>query len=147
MSGRCTGCQAEPGSAHRKGCDTATEAAWTPAVGAGAASTDLVEAPSLLPVPVAARVSRAWDVAIGQTPSTWSTPPAELSALVRYAQDADWCDPTSRGWRLAGQVYAFLVAIPVSFVAYLVAWTVQRPGRLALAALLGGALTLAVVLR
>jgi len=140
VSGRCTGCQAEPGAAHRKGCDAAA-GGWTPQV--APASTELVEAPSLLPVP--ARVSRVWDVAIGETPSPWSQPPAELAALVRYAADADWCDPESRGWRLAGQVYVWLVAMPVSLAAYLVAWTFQRPGRLALVGLLGGAITLAVM--
>jgi hypothetical protein len=144
MSGRCTGCQAEPGTPHRKGCD-ATAEGWTPPVAAGSTSTELVEAPSLLPVP--ARMARVWDVAIGEKPSTWSTPPAELSALVRYAQDADWCAETSVGWRLAGQLYCFLVAIPVSFTCYLLAWVVQRPGRLALAALLAGVLTLVVMFR
>jgi hypothetical protein len=141
VSGRCLGCQAEPGEPHRRGCDAAPEG-WTPPT-AGPASTELVEAPDLLPV----RTGRVWDAAIGETPSPWSQPPAELAALVRYAADAEWCDDTSVGWRLAGQAYCWLIAIPVSLAAYLVAWVVQRPGRLALAALLGGAITLAMVLR
>ncbi|SBW21076.1 hypothetical protein FDG2_1891 [Candidatus Protofrankia californiensis] len=112
--------------------------------------TELIEAPRIDPMPAgwdetsgemptetrmrAAR--RLWDVAIGELPSVWAEPPTEPAALVRYARDGDWCTPDATGWRMAGQVYCALVAIPVSVALYVAAWLVQRPGRLAVAAAL-----------
>jgi hypothetical protein len=87
--------------------------------------------------------SRLWRVAIGDLPSPWSAPPVTLASLVRYARDADWCAQDSVGWRRAGQAY-LCFAIPVSFLFYVAAWVVQRPGRLAAAAILGLIVWLAV---
>lgn len=126
-------CQAEPGAEHRPGCD-GTADGWTPDVNGGA---ELVEAPELHPVPMSASARRVWDVAIGATPSPWSAPQPELAALVRYAQEGQWCDDDARGWRIAGRVYCYAVAIPVSLACYLLAWVAQRPARLAAAGLLG----------
>lgn len=87
---------------------------------------------------------QVWDVAIGELPSVWSAPPTEPAALVRYAAEGSWCSPESRVWRRAGQVYCVVVAIPLSVACYVAAWVVQRPGRLAAAALL--ALIVGIVL-
>ncbi len=134
-------CQAGAGQAHRAGCpaDNPTDAGWTPET----TSTELLPAPELLPVRV--RAARAWDVAIGETPSPWATPQPPMADLVRYAQEAPWCAEDAAGWRRVGQIYQWTVAIPISLVTYLVAWVVQRPARLGLAGLLAGLVMLAVL--
>lgn len=134
-------CQAGPGQPHRAGCPAQAQAqGWTPQT---ATSTDLVEAPDLLPV--RARVARVWDVAVGDTPSPWSAAQPPLADLVRYAHEAPWCAEEATGWRKAGRFYQWTISIPVSLVCYLLAWLVQRPARLLLAAVLAGLITLAVL--
>jgi hypothetical protein len=112
-------------------------------------STEVMEAPRYAPAVVenTARPpasSRAWQAAIGELPSPWAVPPETPAALVRYARDADWCAEESTFWRFLGRFYCALVAIPVSVAAYLLAWAVQRPGRLAALAILGLVVWLAV---
>lgn len=133
---RCPDCQVENGAAHADGCGRRPAAEWTPAVadqvvGGG----ELIEAPRLDPVPARAP-ARLWAVLVGAVPSVWSEPPTAPSALVRYARDGEWCAPEAVGWRRVGQAYCVLVAIPASVVAYLLAWLVQRPGRVFAAGLL-----------
>jgi hypothetical protein len=89
--------------------------------------------------------SRVWRLAVGDLPSPWSEPPAELAALVRYAAAGEWCASEATGWRRAGQVYCWGVAIPASTVAYVLAWVVQRPGRLGALAILSLVVWLAVL--
>lgn len=70
-------------------------------------------------------------VAVGDRPSVWSQPPTTCPELLRYALKADWCAPASRWLRLAGRIYCWTVAIPLSIAFYIAAWIIQRPGRLA----------------
>lgn len=79
---------------------------------------------------------RVWSVAVGDLPSVWSEAPATPAELVRYARDGEWCAPDSTRLRGAGQAYSWAVAIPASVLAYVAAWVVQRPGRLAAVVLL-----------
>ncbi len=111
---------------------------------------ELITAPRIEPIPagetapvdqtpteIRSRLSRRlWDVAIGEWPSVWSTPPTEPAALVRYAAAGQWCAPDATTWRRLGQAYCVLLAIPVSVALYVAAWLVQRPGRLVAAAVL-----------
>ncbi|MCK9895205.1 hypothetical protein [Frankia sp. AgB32] len=143
MTGSCV-CQAGPGQVHRAGCPAQDPAeGWTPQTTPQPSTELVVEAPLLLPV--RARVARAWDVAVGDTPSPWSAAQPPMADLVRYAREAPWCAAEADGWRRAGQVYQWTVAIPISLVTYLVAWVVQRPARLGLAGLLGLLVVLAVL--
>lgn len=87
-------------------------------------------------------VSRVWDVAVGEVPSVWSQAPATPAELVRYARDGAWCAPESTRLRTAGRVYSAVVAIPVTVAAYLTAWVVQRPGRLAAVVFLAAVIAL-----
>lgn len=85
---------------------------------------------------------RVWSVAVGDLPSVWSEAPATPAGLVRYARDGEWCAPDSARLRGAGRAYCWAVAIPVSVLAYVAAWVVQRPARLAAVVLLLGVLRL-----
>jgi hypothetical protein len=86
-------------------------------------------------------VDRVWSVAVGDLPSVWSDAPATPAELVRYARDGEWCAPHSTRLRAVGRGYCWAIAIPASVAAYVAAWVVQRPGRLA------AVLLLVVVLR
>lgn len=81
-------------------------------------------------------VDHVWSVAVGDLPSVWSEAPATPAELVRYADDGEWCAPHSARLRAAGRAYCWAVAIPVSVLAYVLAWLVQRPARLAAVLLL-----------
>lgn len=76
-------------------------------------------------------VEAAWPriEALFRPPAVWTKPPASLSAVWRYADEGAWT--TKKGfWRNANKVWCRLVAIPISSVAYYLAWFVQRPTRL-----------------
>jgi hypothetical protein len=55
-------------------------------------------------------------------------PPSLLDHLA-YAHRGEWTEEIDGPRRHAGLVYAWLVAIPLSTVAYLLAWAAARPGR------------------
>lgn len=75
------------------------------------------------------RLTRAWDVAVGDRPSVWSTSPATPAEVCRYAAAGEWCAEESRYLRWAGQAYCLGVAIPFTVAAYMAAWLLQRPAR------------------
>lgn len=58
-----------------------------------------------------------------------------LLEVIAYAWSGGW-GPVSGPWRIAGQVYAVAVAIPLVTVFYTLAWTVERPARFSVAVLL-----------
>ena len=68
--------------------------------------------------------------AFGDIPTVWSEPPATLSSLLVYARHGAWIGPGSKFWRGLGVLWCVLIAIPVSTLAYYLAWFCQRPGRL-----------------
>jgi hypothetical protein len=84
--------------------------------------------------PLPAWLSSAGDkvraYAFGDIPTVWSEPPATLSSLLVYARHGAWVGPGSRFWRGLGFLWCVLIAIPISTLAYYVAWFCQRPGRL-----------------
>ena len=75
------------------------------------------------------RFQTAWDVAVGDRPSVWSESPASPAEVFRYACAGQWCAPESRYLRWAGQAYCLGVAVPLTVVAYVAAWVLQRPAR------------------
>ena len=75
------------------------------------------------------RFQTAWDVAVGDRPSVWSESPASPAEVFRYACAGQWCAPESRYLRWAGQAYCLGVAVPLTVVAYMAAWVLQRPAR------------------
>ena len=62
-------------------------------------------------------------------PMVWTQPPASLKDLATYAKEAPWAARTGP-IRVAGRVWCWLVAVPVSTLAYYLAWLCQRPSRL-----------------
>ena len=75
------------------------------------------------------RFQTAWDVAVGDRPSVWSTSPATPAEVFRYAAAGEWCDEESTYLRWAGQAYCLGLAIPFTVAAYVAAWLLQRPAR------------------
>lgn len=75
------------------------------------------------------RFQTAWDVAVGDRPSVWSTTPATPAEVFRYAAAGEWCAEESRYLRWAGQAYCLGLAIPFTVAAYIAAWLLQRPAR------------------
>lgn len=67
-------------------------------------------------------------------PDVWSTDRPSLSKAWAYAARGEWTREDGLP-RRAGQAYAF-AAVPVIGLLYLLAWVVERPARLAAAALL-----------
>jgi hypothetical protein len=57
--------------------------------------------------------------------------PASLLEHLGYARHGEWTEEIDGPRRQAALVYAWLVAIPLSTVVYLLAWAVARPGRFA----------------
>jgi hypothetical protein len=55
--------------------------------------------------------------------------PVSLLEHLAYARRGDWTEEREGYRRLAAVAYAWLVAIPISTVAYLLAWAAARPGR------------------
>ncbi len=88
------------------------------------------------PTPPVTWSDRLADTARGfSPPDIWSTDRPSLSLMWGYAARGDWT--TEAGLpRRAGQVYAVLVAVPVTAVTYLLAWAAERPSRLAAAIVL-----------
>lgn len=77
----------------------------------------------------------AWARSTFTPPDLWSKDRASLRQVWAYASRGEWTTDDGM-FRKAGQVYALLVAIPAIFAAAAVEWTVERPSRLAAAALL-----------
>lgn len=55
--------------------------------------------------------------------------PPSLLEHVAYAQRGEWTDEIDGGRRHTAVLFAWLIAIPVSTVAYFAAWAAARPGR------------------
>ncbi|THV40572.1 hypothetical protein [Glycomyces buryatensis] len=71
-------------------------------------------------------------------PPNWRTErPASLDEVIAYADTAPWCAGDGKA-RKAGRAYNRLVAVPVSALAYVIAWIFQRPGRAATVGLVAG---------
>jgi hypothetical protein len=73
--------------------------------------------------------------AAGTPPDVWAADRPALRAVWAYARRGEWTTRTGV-WRRAGCVYAFAVAVPVTALAYYLAWICERPSRLLAAALL-----------
>jgi hypothetical protein len=83
--------------------------------------------------------------AIGTSPSgPWHARPESLAQHAAYAQSRAWVPPGQDGAVLgpAGAAYHVLVATPVMFACYLLAWVAGRPMRLFIAAALCGGIAL-----
>lgn len=109
-------------------CDAAVETAPRTAVSEEGGSGGSTRARAREAAPT---IAHWWKIAIGDAPSLWSEAPATPAEMVRYAKDGEWCAHDSTVWRFLGRAYSALVAIPSCVVLYLLAWCVQRPGRLA----------------
>lgn len=93
--------------------------------------------------------SRAWLLGVGERvrplaaglrpPVVWTESPASLQDLVAYATTAPWADRTGP-IRMAGRIWCWTVAVPVSTVLYYACWLTQRPSRLIVLAALWGLL-------
>jgi|GEM_PF-4672771 len=91
--------------------------------------------------------SRAWLLGVGERvqplarglrpPVVWTESPASLRDLVAYATTAPWADK-SGPIRMAGRIWCWTVAVPVSTVLYYACWLTQRPSRLIVLAVLWG---------
>lgn len=68
-------------------------------------------------------------------PEIWRNPRPSLSDLWAYARHGSWTTGDTP-LRRAGQVYALLVALPAHAAGYWLLWLVERPTRLAAAAVL-----------
>jgi hypothetical protein len=55
--------------------------------------------------------------------------PVSLLEHLAYARRGEWTEEIDGPRRHAVRVYAWLVAIPISTLAYLLAWAAARPGR------------------
>jgi hypothetical protein len=65
----------------------------------------------------------------------WSDDRPSLQKLWWYVRYGQWTGERTPA-RVAGAVYATLIALPVTAAGYLTLWLVERPGRLAAAAVL-----------
>jgi hypothetical protein len=83
-----------------------------------------------LPAWLIKAVEKVRAYAFGDIPTVWSEPPATLASLLVYARHGAWVGPGSKFWRALGVLWCALIAIPVSTLAYYLAWFCQRPGRL-----------------
>lgn len=91
--------------------------------------------PAALPAgPPAERVGRKLRAlvtgTVGELRFVSERPPSLLEHL-GYARRGEWTEEIDGPRRQAGLIYAWLVAVPLSTVAYLLAWAVARPGRFA----------------
>ena len=74
---------------------------------------------------------RLTDVAgVFSPPDIWSQDRPSLSSVWAYASHGDWTNPAGAPRRI-GQMYALLASVPVVAIAYTLAWTAERPARLA----------------
>jgi hypothetical protein len=72
---------------------------------------------------------RLADFRVIWVPPNWRNErPASLDEVIAYADTAPWCAGEGKA-RKAGRVYNRVVAVPVSALAYVIAWIFQRPGR------------------
>lgn len=69
--------------------------------------------------------------------SVWSLSPASPRELRAYILSSAWVPGDAPILEIAGRVYGYLIAIPVSLALYTAAWLLQRPGRFLLVAVLG----------
>jgi hypothetical protein len=71
----------------------------------------------------------------------WERQPESVADVWRYTRAGGWV-PGDHSWKveLPGKVYGYCFAVPVTAVAHLLLWTVQRPARLIGVALLAGLL-------
>lgn len=76
--------------------------------------------------------ARAWTTTAFCPPDIWANDLPSLSRLWAYASRGEWTTATGTP-RLAGRVYALLVAVPVTGLLYALAWLVERPARLIVA--------------
>lgn len=114
---------------------TFTSGGETPERARNAAPTPGRWPPPALPAgPPAERVGRRMRALVTGTVGELrfvSERPASLLEHLGYARRGEWTEEIDGPRRQAGLVYAWLVAIPLSTVAYLLAWAVARPGRFA----------------
>jgi hypothetical protein len=76
--------------------------------------------------------------------SPYSGRPASIRDVVSYTRAGGWVPGEHEWyWELPGYLYGYLIAIPVTVGLYGVSWVLQRPGRLAVVALVIGLLWLA----
>ena len=77
----------------------------------------------------------AWIRSTFTPPDIWSKDRASLQQVWTYASRGEWTTEDG-AFRKAGQVYALVVAVPVTAIAALVEWVVERPARFITAAVL-----------
>ncbi|ADD45875.1 hypothetical protein [Stackebrandtia nassauensis] len=105
--------ESAPKSAHTDNADDSNDLSFKEAVGQWLAG-------------VGARVK---PIAEGlRPPSVWTEAPASLAALVRYADTAPWADKAGP-IRTMGKLWCRVISVPVSVIAYYIAWLTQRPSR------------------
>lgn len=68
-------------------------------------------------------------------PDIWAQDRPSLSKVWAHATRGDWTGDTGLPRRI-GQAYAIAVAVPLTAVAYVLAWTAERPSRAAAAVVL-----------
>lgn len=72
-----------------------------------------------------------------------AAPPPSLATLYAYTQAGEWVPgEQARVLELAGKVYGYAVALPLSAALYAVSLLIQRPARLAFAAFVVGVVLL-----
>lgn len=72
--------------------------------------------------------------------------PASVREMRGYIDSADWVPGDVPALELAGKVYGYLVAIPVSVLLYAVGFVIQRPGRFLFTAAAAAIVVLCIVL-
>ena len=95
--------------------------------------------PDLAPLPIPTRAQIA---ALVTPPDIWSDDRPSLRKVLLYGRYGRWTD-ASGPFRVAGTIYA-AIAGAVTGVLYLVAWVVERPSRVAVAATVAGLVKLAL---
>lgn len=71
--------------------------------------------------------------------------PVSLADVVAYTQEGGWVPGDQpEALEIAGRIYGYLVAVPVTAAAYALAWLVQHPLRLVIALVIGVVLWVAI---
>jgi hypothetical protein len=66
-------------------------------------------------------------------PRFLTEPPASIAEMTAYAQRAGWVSTTDGLARRLGQLWFYVVTLPVAAVTRYVGWMAERPGRAILA--------------
>jgi hypothetical protein len=66
-------------------------------------------------------------------PEIVDTPQPSLRELIAYSKEGEWTTATDGAARFLHGAYTWVVAIPAATAAYVLAWVVRRPARVAVA--------------